>query len=111
MKLLIMQFVQVILRFLPLWTKCLPQLPSLEHNPPIFFHTLKVRNLNIITDNFTRVVTKKRHLTHVMQGGVPGSRNCEAKVSQKCPTTGQTDKRRYIVKHFNVQLMHTTLKT
>ena len=45
MKLLVMQFAPVVLCFLPLWTKCLPQLPVLEHNPPVFFHTLKVRNL------------------------------------------------------------------
>jgi len=58
MKLLVMQFAPVVLCFLPLWTKCLPQLTVLEHNPPVFFHKLKVRNLSIIPNNFTRVVTK-----------------------------------------------------
>jgi hypothetical protein len=62
MNLLSMQFAPVFLCFLPLLTNCLPQLSILEHNPPIFFHTLKVRNLNIITDNFTRVVTKHDYL-------------------------------------------------
>jgi hypothetical protein len=48
MKLLIMQFAPVVLLFLPLWTQRLPRLHILEHNPPVFFHTLKVRNLYII---------------------------------------------------------------
>ena len=62
MKLLVMQFAPEVLCFLPLWTKCLPQLPVLEHNPPVFFHTLKVRNLNIIPDSFTTVITKHNSL-------------------------------------------------
>jgi hypothetical protein len=94
MKLLIMQFAPVVLCFLPLWTKCLPQLAVLEHKPPILFLHAESKKFKYYTRQFYKNRYKTRQLTHAMQESDSGSRKCETKVSQKCPNTRQTDKRR-----------------